>query len=113
MVTINQNSSLYAQQGLVEAQNALTTAVKALSTGKRVNAAQEDAASLAISQSLVSQIKTINQSISNLNNATNVLQIADSGMDSIQDMVLRIKDLAIMGVNEGLSNSQKINIVKE
>lgn len=113
MVTINQNSSLYAQQGLVEAQNAFTTAVKALSTGKRVNAAQEDAASLAISQSLVSHIKTINQSISNLNNATNVIQIADSGMDSIQNMVFRIKDLAIMGVNEGLSNSQKINIVKE
>jgi len=63
MVTINQNTYQFAQQGLAEAQNALTTAVTQLSTGKRVNAAQDDAASLAISQNLVSQIKTINQSI--------------------------------------------------
>ena len=113
MVSINQNLTLYAQQGLAEAQNALTTTVNALSTGKRVNAAQDDAASLAISQSLVSQIKTVNQSISNLNNATNVIQIADSGLDSIQNMVMRIKQLAVMGMNDGISNSQKVGIVKE
>ncbi len=91
MLTINNNAHLYAQHGLIEAQNALTTAVNALTTGKRVNAAQDDAASLAISQNLVSQIRTINQSINNLNNATNVLQTADSAINSIQNMVLRIK----------------------
>ena len=103
MTSINNNASIYAQQSLIEAQNSLTTAISQLSTGKRVNAAQDDAASLAISQNLISQIKTINQSISNLNSATNVMQIADSGLNSIQDMVLRIKDLAIMGTNESLS----------
>ena len=41
------------------------------------------------------------------------MQIADSGLNSIQDMVLRIKDLAKMGTNESLSSSQKVNIVKE
>jgi flagellin-like hook-associated protein FlgL len=113
MTSINNNASIYAQHSLIEAQNSLTTAISQLTTGKRVNAAQDDAASLAISQNLVSQIKTINQSISNLNSATNVMQIADSGLNSIQDMVLRIKDLAIMGTNESLSSSQKVNIVKE
>ena len=82
MVTINQNLYLQAQHNLVEAQKSLTTAVNALTTGKRVNAAQDDAASLAISQNLVSQIKTINQSINNLNNVTNVLQVTDSAINS-------------------------------
>jgi flagellin-like hook-associated protein FlgL len=113
MVSINNNSHLYAQQGLVEAQNALTTAVNALTTGKRVNAAQDDAASLAISQNLLSQIKTINQSINNLSNATNALQITDSAIHSIQDMVLRIKDLSAFGINDSLSDSQRVAIVNE
>ena len=107
MVTVNQNSHLYAQQSLVEAQNALTTAVNALTTGKRVNAAQDDAASLAISQNLVSQIRTINQSINNLNSATNVLQIADCAINSIQNMVLRIKELSALGINDSLNDSQR------
>ena len=113
MVTINNNAHLYAQQGLIEAQNALTTAVNALSTGKRVNAAQDDAASLAISQNLVSQIRTINQSINNLNNATNVLQTADSAINSIQNMVLRIKELSALGINDSLSDSQRVAVVNE
>ncbi len=104
MVAINQNTYQLAQQGLAEAQNALTTAVTKLSTGRRVNAAQDDAASLAISQNLVSQIKIINQSINNLSNATNALQITDSAIHSIQDMVLRIKELSALGVNDSLSD---------
>ncbi|NCV87589.1 MAG: hypothetical protein EBW14_17395, partial [Oxalobacteraceae bacterium] len=113
MVTINNNAHLYAQHGLIEAQNALTTAVNALTTGKRVNAAQDDAASLAISQNLVSQIRTINQSINNLNNATNVLQTADSAINSIQNMVLRIKELSALGINDSLSDSQRVAVVNE
>lgn len=113
MVTINNNAHLYAQQGLIEAQNALTTAVNALSTGKRVNAAQDDAASLAISQNLVNQIRTINQSINNLNSATNVLQTADSAINSIQNMVLRIKELSALGINDSLSDSQREAVVNE
>ena len=113
MVTINNNAHLYAQQGLIEAQNALTTAVNALSTGKRVNAAQDDAASLAISQNLVSQIRTINQSINNLNSATNILQTADSAINSIQNMVLRIKELSALGINDSLSDSQREAVVNE
>jgi len=114
MVTINTNvSSLYAQQNLAETQKTLTETITHLSTGKRVNSAQDDAASLAISQSMVSQILSINQSVSNLNNATNLMQIADTGLSSLQDMFLRINELAVQGRNDSLSGSQKLSIVKE
>jgi len=116
MSTINGTSatnSLTAQQNLIEAQKALTETIVHLSTGKRVNRAQDDAASLAISQNMVNQIQTMNQSVKNLNDATNLMQIADTGIASLQSMFLRIGQLAIQGRNDGLSNNQKINIVSE
>ena len=113
MTSINNVSSLTAQQNLIEAQKVLTETVKHLSTGKRVNSAQDDAASLAISQNMVGQILAINQSVRNLNDATNLMQIADTGLASLQDMFLRIGQLAVQGRNDSLSNGQKMNIVTE
>lgn len=110
--TIDQ-ASLYAQQGLAEAQKALTSTVQKLSTGQRVNGAQDDAASLAITQNLVSQINAVNQSVVNLNQATSLLQTADAGLSSIGDILLRVKQLAILGGNDGLTNTQKIDVAKE
>ena len=105
--------SLYAQQGLIEAQKALTSTVQKLSTGKRVNGAQDDAASLAISQNMVSQLNAVNQSVVNLNQATSLLQTADTGLSSIGDILLRVKQLAVQGANDGLTNTQKVSIAKE
>ena len=114
MVTINTNvASLNAQQSLAQAQKALNETMVQLSTGKRVNAAQDDAASLAISQNMVGQILAINQSVRNLNDATNMMQIADTGLASLQDMFLRISELAVQGRNDSLTGSQKMDIVSE
>jgi len=113
MASINSVSTLVAQQNLVEAQIELTQKFVHLSTGKRVNGAQDDAASLAISQNMVGQILAINQSVRNLNDATNLMQIADTGIASLQDMFLRIGQLAVQGRNDSLSNTQRISLVSE
>lgn len=113
MVTISNLSSLDAQQNLVEAQQALTETVRQLSSGKRINSTQDDAATLAISQHMVGQILAINRSVMNLNNATNLLQIADSGLGSLQDLYLRINELAVAGRNDMLNSSQQLAIVRE
>lgn len=114
MTTIDPSSaSLYAQQGLLEAQKALSITVQKLSSGQRINGVQEDAASLAISMGLVSQMNAVNQSVSNLNQATNLLQTADIGLSSIQDILLRVKQLSVQGGNDGLNSSQKVGITKE
>jgi len=113
MPSINNLSSVNAQQNLVEAQNALTETVRQLSSGKRINSAQDDAATLAITQNMVGQILAINRSVMNLNNATNLLQVADTGLGSLQDLYLRINQLAIAGRNDSLNTSQQLAIVKE
>jgi flagellin len=111
---INTNlASLYAQNNLSNAQNNLATSVMRLSSGLRINSAKDDAAGLAISQSMQGQILSVNQSRKNLNDATNLIQVADTSMGTIQEMLLRIKQLGTQGYDGSLSASQRTQIVDE
>lgn len=111
---INTNmASLFAQNSLANAQNNLATSVQRLSSGLRINSAKDDAAGLAISQSMQGQINGTNQSIRNLSDATNLLQTADTSLATIQDMLLRLKQLAVQGYDGSLSATQKLDIVNE
>ena len=111
---INTNlASLFAQNSLSNAQNNLANSVQRLSSGLRINSAKDDAAGLAISQSMQGQINGTNQSIRNLSDATNLLQTADTSLSTVQDMLLRLKQLAVQGYDGSLSVGQKLNIVAE
>ena len=111
---INTNlASLFAQNSLSNAQNNLAVSVQRLSSGLRINSAKDDAAGLAISQNMQSQINGTNQSIQNLNDATNLLQTADSSLATVQDMLLRMKQLSVQGYDGSLSNTQKADIVQQ
>lgn len=111
---INTNlASLFAQNSLANAQNNLATSVQRLSSGLRINSAKDDAAGLAISQNMQSQINGTNQSVRNLNDATNLLQTADTSLSTIHDMLLRLKQLSTQGYDGSLSANQKLNIVQE
>jgi flagellin len=111
---INTNlASLFAQNSLSNAQNNLAQSVQRLSSGLRINSAKDDTAGLSISQNMQGQINGTNQSIRNLSDATNLLQVADSSLATVQDMILRMKQLATQGYDGSLSISQKLNIVQE
>lgn len=111
---INTNlASLYAQNNLANAQNNLAQSVQRLSSGLRINSAKDDAAGLSISQNMQSQINGTNQSVRNLNDATNLLQVADTSLGTIQDMLLRLKQLATQGYDGSLNAAQKLSIVQE
>lgn len=111
---INTNlASLYAQNNLANAQNNLAQSVQRLSSGLRINSAKDDAAGLSISQNMQSQINGTNQSVRNLNDATNLLQVADTSLATIQDMLLRLKQLATQGYDGSLNAAQKLSIVQE
>lgn len=111
---INTNlASLFAQNSLSNAQNNLATSVQRLSSGLRINSAKDDAAGLSISQNMQGQINGVNQSVRNLSDATNLIQVADSSLSTVQDMLLRMKQLAVQGYDGSLSATQKLNIVQE
>ncbi len=111
---INTNlASLYAQNNLSNAQNSLANSVMRLSSGLRINGAKDDAAGLAISQSMQTQINGVNQSRRNLNDATNLIQVADTSLGTIHEMLLRMKTLTTQGYDGSLSASQRTQIVDE
>jgi flagellin len=111
---INTNlASLFAQNSLTNAQNNLAQSVQRLSSGLRINSAKDDAAGLAISQLMQSNINGVNQSIRNLSDATNVLQVADTALSTIQDMLLRMKQLSVQGYDGLLSTAQMANVRTE
>ncbi len=79
----------------------------------RINSAKDDAAGLAIAQLMQSNINGVNQSIRNISNATNLVQTADTALSTIQDMLLRMKQLSVQGYDGSISNSQRMNVVTE
>lgn len=111
---INTNlASLYAQNNLSNAQNNLAQSVERLSSGLRINNAKDDAAGLAISQNMQAQINGVDQSRRNLNDAVNLMQVAETSLTTIQDMLLRIKQLATQGYDGSQSTAQRTNLVDE
>jgi flagellin len=111
---INTNlASLFAQNSLSNAQNNLAQSVQRLSSGLRINSAKDDAAGLTIAQNMQSQINGVNQSIRNLSDATNLIQTTESALATVQDMLLRMKQLSTQGYNGSLSTVQKNAIRNE
>lgn len=101
MTVINTNvSSLNAQAALASNARGLTKAMQQLSTGKRISSAADDAAGLAISTRLTSQIKGLNQAVRNGNDAISLVQIAEGASVEITNMMQRMRELAVQSAND-------------
>jgi len=111
---INTNlASLFAQSSLNSAQSGLSTSVQRLSSGLRINSARDDASGLAIGQQMQGHIKALDQANVNAQQAINLAQTADTSMSTVQDILLRMQQLAVTGANGSLSNTQRSAIVTE
>jgi flagellin len=108
MVAINTNvSATYSQNALTKNTRAMSTAMEQLSTGTRINSAQDDAAGLAISQNMTSQIRGLNMAIRNLNDGINMMQTAEGAMIEQSNMLQRMRELAVQANNGTYSNTQR------
>lgn len=106
-------SARFAQDALRANQHKSTTAMQRLATGLRINSARDDAAGLAISQSMTSQIRGLNQAVRNVNDGVNLLQTAEGGLGAITDMLQRMRELAVQSANGTYSGSQRAYLQKE
>jgi flagellin len=108
MPVINTNSAaLNAQNVLKTNSRAMGTAMEQLSTGTRLNSAKDDAAGLAIGQTMTAQIRGLNQAVRNANDGINLLQTAEGAMVEQTNMLQRMRELAVQSVNATNSNSQR------
>jgi flagellin len=111
---INTNiSSLNAQRNLTTSQSGLATSLQRLSTGLRINSAKDDAAGMAISSRMTSQINGMNVAARNANDGISLAQTAEGGLNSATDLLQRMRDLAVQSSNGSNSDTDRASIQSE
>ena len=96
MAVVNTNiGASVAQSALMRNDRALSTAMEQLSTGKKINSAGDNAAGLAISSRMTSQIRGLSAAISNANDAISMVNTAEGALDEITNMLQRMRELAV------------------
>jgi flagellin len=100
MSVINTNvSSLLSQNSLHLNEKKLSTAMERLSTGVRINSAKDDAAGLAITTRMTSEIRGLTQAVRNANDGISVAQTAEGSLGEITNILQRLRELAVQSSN--------------
>ena len=108
MFRINNNlAATFAQRQLNLSSNDLDQAQQRLASGLRINVAADDAAGLAISERMRTAQRGLNQAESNAQDGISVLQTAEGGLESINDNLQRVRELAVQAANDSLTDSDR------
>jgi len=106
MTVINTNiKSLVSQNALNRNSRDVSLAMEQLSTGKRINSAKDDAAGLAISSRMTSQIRGLDQAVRNANDGISLLQTTEGALVEVTNMMQRMRELAVQAAND--TNTEK------
>jgi flagellin len=107
-LTINTNvMSLNAQRNLTTSGSALATSLQRLSSGLRINSAKDDAAGLAISARMTTQINGLNQAMRNANDGISLAQTTEGALQEVTNNLQRIRELAVQSANATNSDSDR------
>jgi flagellin len=112
-VIATNTSALRAANATMSAQGALSTAMERLSTGKRINSAKDDAAGLAISQTMTSSIRGMSQAIRNANDGISFAQTAEGALGEVTNMLQRVRELAVQSASGTYSDGDRDNLDAE
>ncbi len=107
-LSINTNvMSLNAQRNLSKTQSNLSKSMTRLSSGLRINSAKDDAAGLAISDRMTSQIRGLNQAVRNANDGISLAQTAEGAMQESTNILQRMRELSVQSANASNSASDR------
>lgn len=108
MSVINTNvNSLNAQNALSVNRRIMTNTMDQLSTGRRVTSSKDDAAGVAVINTMTAQIRGLNQAVRNANDGISMLQTADGAMIEQTNMLQRMRELAVQSATDTVTTSQK------
>jgi flagellin len=108
MLSLHTNAaSLSAQNSVGRTQNSLSTSMTRLSTGFRINSAMDDAAGLQIATRLKAQTSGMAVAMRNTQNSTSMLQTAEGSLDEVNNMLVRMKDLATQAADVSSTTADK------
>jgi len=111
---INHNISSMIGQGALETQqNSLAKSLEKLSTGMRINRPSDDAAGLSVSESLRSKIRGLGRAKSNAEDGIALLQIAEGATGEINNIMQRLRELAIQSSTDTMTTTERAYTDKE
>ena len=114
MSVINTNvKALAAQNALTVNNRAMSKTMEQLSTGRRINTAADDAAGLAISNKMTSQIRGLDQAVRNANDGISMIQTAEGATVEVTNMLQRMRELAVQAANDTNSSADRGSLNKE
>jgi flagellin len=114
MTVINtNNAATLTSNALLRNERAMTTSMERLSTGQRINSAQDDAAGLAIASKMTSSMRGLDQATRNANDAISMLQTADGAAIEIGNVLQRMRELAVQYGNGTLTSDDQAAIDTE
>ena len=114
MATINTNMAAnIAANSLTRNERTMGQTMERLSTGIRINSAKDDAAGLAISSKMTSQINGLNQAVRNANDAISMIQVAEGAMKGITDMMQRMRELAVQAISDSNTTTDRTALNNE
>jgi len=114
MGVINTNvKALAAQNALTVNNRAMSKTMEQLSTGRRINTAADDAAGLAISNKMTSQIRGLDQAVRNANDGISMIQTAEGATVEVTNMLQRMRELAVQAANDTNSADDRDSLNKE
>lgn len=105
--------SLIAQRQLGVSGSQQKENLEHLSSGSRINKAADDAAGLAISEKMRAQIRSLNQASRNAQDGISVVQVAEGGMNEIQNILVRFRELSIQAASDTVGEKERGFIDKE
>ena len=108
MSKINTNvNALTATNALIKNSRDMQLTMQRLSTGQRINGASDDAAGIAIATTMTAQINGLNAAVRNANDGISLLQTADGALSETSSLLQRMRELAVLAVNDTYSTTQK------
>jgi len=105
---VNTNvASINAQRSLYNTTNTLSKSLEKLSSGLRINRAGDDAAGLAISEGLKSDIRALQQASRNAADGISMIQTAEGGLEETSGILIRLRELAEQAATETLGSNER------
>ena len=105
--------ALYAYNSLNATNGALQKSIRTLSTGLRINSAADDAAGLAISEKMRSQINGLNMAVRNAQDGISMLQTAEGALSEVHSILQRMRELSVQAANDTLTQQDRQYIQQE
>jgi flagellin len=114
MTVINTNiKALTTQNAMTVNNRQMSKVMEQLSTGRRINSAADDAAGLAISNKMTSQIRGLDQAVRNANDGISMIQTAEGATVEVTNMLQRMRELAVQAANDTNSADDRGSLNKE